>query len=180
GDHARSCATFLTAAQARKTDGADIAVGVSVDQVAAQQVGNRTRFASLELGCDRSKLSGNCDSGYSCAYSFNISWKTPSMPMPPEVDPRLVFERLFSSGEAAADAETVARRRTQRRSILDFVMEDARQLQGRLGTTDRRKLEEYLTAVRELEQRVDRGMEFAGNLPDASKPTGIPDSYQEH
>jgi hypothetical protein len=180
GDHARSSATFLTAAQARKTDGADIHVGVSVDQVAAQRVGNRTRFASLELGCDRSKLSGNCDSGYSCAYSFNISWKTPNMPMPPEVDPRLVFERLFSSGDPAADAETAARRRAQRRSILDFVMADAKQLQGQLGYTDRRKLDEYLTAVRELEQRIDRGAEFAGSLPDASKPTGIPGSYEEH
>lgn len=180
GDHARSSATFLTAAQARKTDGADIHVGVSVDQVAAQQVGNRTRFASLELGCDRSKLSGNCDSGYSCAYSFNISWKTPSMPMPPEVDPRLVFERLFSSGDSVADAETSARRQAQRKSILDFVMEDARQLQGRLGYTDRRKLDEYLTAVRELEQRIERGAQFAGSLPDATKPTGIPDTYRDH
>lgn len=180
GDHARSCATFLTAAQARKTDGADIQVGVSVDQVAAQQVGNRTRFASLELGCDRTKLSGNCDSGYSCAYSFNISWKTPSMPMPPEVDPRLVFERLFSAGDAGADEAATARRRAQRKSILDFVMEDARQLQGRLGYTDRRKLEEYLTAVRELELRIDRGARFVGSLPDASKPTGIPDTYADH
>src|SRR5256714_8452275 len=98
GDHARASATFLTGCQARKTQGADIRVGVSVDQYAAARIGKATRFASLELGCDRGKQVGNCDSGYSCAYSFNISWKTQSTPMPPEVDPRQVFDRLFGRG----------------------------------------------------------------------------------
>jgi Protein of unknown function (DUF1552) len=98
GDHARASAAFLTGCQARKTPGADIKVGVSVDQVVAQKIGKATRFASLELGCDRAQLAGNCDSGYSCAYSYNISWKTESTPMPPEVDPRLLFERLFATG----------------------------------------------------------------------------------
>lgn len=180
GDHARASATFLTAAQARKTNGADIHVGVSVDQVAAARVGRRTRFASLELGCDRTKLAGNCDSGYSCAYSYNIAWKTPSTPMPPEVDPRLVFERLFSSGNPTEDAATAARRRAERRSILDFVMEDTHRLQRRLGYTDRRKLDEYLTAVRELEQRIDQSEVVARELPDVTRPTGIPASYEAH
>ncbi|MCP5519171.1 MAG: DUF1552 domain-containing protein [Verrucomicrobiales bacterium] len=180
GDHARSSATFLTAAQARKTDGADIEVGTSVDQVAAQRVGNRTRFRSLELGSDRSKLSGNCDSGYSCAYSFNISWQTPTTPMPPEVDPRQVFERLFSNGNRAENAESVARRQLFQKSILDLVLEDARRLQSGLGYTDRRKLDEYLTAVRELEQRIERAEHFARALPEVEKPTGIPDTYQDH
>ncbi len=180
GDHARSSATFLTAAQARKTDGADIRVGVSVDQVAAEQAGPETRLASLELGCDRSKLSGNCDSGYSCAYSFNISWKTPSTPLPPETNPRLVFERLYSAGEDQASAAARERRRRHERSILDCVREDASRLRGNLGATDRRKLDEYLTAVREMEQRLERSERFEAALPRGEKPAGIPDTYQAH
>ncbi len=180
GDHARASATFLTACQARKTDGADIRVGVSVDQVAAARLAGQTRFASLELGCDRSKLSGNCDSGYSCAYSFNISWKTPSTPMPPETDPRLLFERLFAGGSATESAEARARRQRHERSVLDFVLEDARALQRQLGATDRRKLDEYLTAVRELEQRIENAEKFQAALPAYDKPTGIPETYEQH
>lgn len=180
GDHARASATFLTACQAKKTDGADIHVGVSVDQVAAAQLGRQTRLASLELGCDRSQLAGNCDSGYSCAYSFNISWKTPSTPMPPETDPRMVFERLFASGSRDENAEARARRERHERSILDFVQEDARSLQGRLGATDRRKLDEYLTAVRELELRIENAERFKAALPVFDKPGGIPDTYEQH
>lgn len=180
GDHARASATFLTACQARKTDGADIRVGVSADQVAAARVAGQTRFASLELGCDRSKLSGNCDSGYSCAYSFNIAWKTPTTPLPPETDPRLVFERLFASGSPEENAEARARRQRHERSVLDFVLEDARRLQGHLGATDRRKLDEYLTAVRELEQRIEHAEKFQAVLPAADKPTGVPPGYEEH
>ncbi|MBM3881359.1 MAG: DUF1552 domain-containing protein [Verrucomicrobia bacterium] len=180
GDHARSSATFLTGCQARKTDGADIRVGVSVDQVAAARVGHLTRLASLELGCDRSRQTGNCDSGYSCAYSFNISWKTPSTPMPPEVDPRLAFERLFASPEREASAESRARRRATRQSVLDFVGADARRLRGRLGATDRRKLDEYLAAVRDVEQRIERSGQFQAALPDYAQPSGIPDGYADH
>ncbi len=180
GDHARASATFLTACQAKKTDGADIHVGVSVDQVAAAQVGRQTRLASLELGCDRSQLAGNCDSGYSCAYSFNISWKTPSTPMPPETDPRMVFERLFAGGTRDKNAEARARRERHERSILDFVQEDTRALQGRLGATDRRKLDEYLTAVRELELRIENAGKFKATLPDFDKPSGVPDTYEQH
>jgi hypothetical protein len=180
GDHARASATFLTGCQARKTDGADIRVGVSVDQVAVERLGRPTRLASLELGCDRGQRSGNCDSGYSCAYSFNISWRTPSTPMPPEVDPRQVFERLFADSSREETAESRARRKRYERSILDFVHEDARKLQSNLGATDRRKLDEYLTAVRELEIRIEQAEKLAAALPDYSKPSGVPESYERH
>lgn len=180
GDHARASATFLTAAQARKTAGADIHVGVSIDQVAASKIGRLTRLPSLELGCDKGQRSGNCDSGYSCAYSFNISWKTPSTPMPPEVDPRLVFERLFASDRGEESAEARARRQNYRKSVLDFVQEDAQRLRSNLGYTDQRKLDEYLTAVRELEQRIEQAEQFKAVLPDISKPTGIPETYAQH
>ena len=180
GDHARSAAAFLTAAQPRKTDGADIRVGISVDQVTASKIGTRTRFPSLELGCDQAKQTGNCDSGYSCAYSFNIAWKTESTPLPPEIDPRLMFERLFSSSHAAESSASRLARRAQRKSILDFVLDDARQLQTGLGATDRRKLDEYFTAVRELEQRIERAEQFATTLPDYTKPNGIPKDDEQH
>ena len=180
GDHARASATFLTGAQPRKTGGADIKVGISVDQFAAQQIGDRTRFASLELGTDKSRIAGNCDSGYSCAYSFNISWKSESQPMAPEVDPRLVFDRLFNNGNSSEMDEVRIKRDRDRKSILDFALEDARTLKSKLGLTDRRKLDEYLSAIRELEQRIERANGFAATMPDYTRPTGIPKSYEEH
>jgi hypothetical protein len=184
GDHARSLACFLTGAHPLKTDGANIKVGVSVDQVAAEKVGKHTRFASLELGIDRGAQSGNCDSGYSCAYSSNISWRSPTTPMAKEVNPRLVFDRLFASQARGTSGAERARRDLYKRSILDFVAEDASQLRGRLGTTDRRKLDEYLTAVRELEQRVTKAgsaSESDVDLPKGfRKPTGIPQDNKEH
>lgn len=180
GDHARASASFLTGCQARKTQGADIRVGISVDQVVAQKIGNKTRFASLELGCDRAQLSGNCDSGYSCAYSFNVSWRNDSTPMPPETDPRLVFERLFSGPAKNESKEARARRKIYHQSILDYVMEDARRLQSNLGITDRRKLDEYLTAVRELEQRIEKAEMAVQALPDQERPIGIPREYEKH
>jgi hypothetical protein len=180
GDHARASATFLTGCQARKTAGADIKVGVSVDQVAAARLGPLTRLPSIELGCDKAHLAGNCDSGYSCAYSFNISWRTDAAPNPPEANPRSVFERLFAGGTRAEREEGQTRRRLQQKSILDFALEDAAQLQGRLGATDRRKLDEYLTAVRELEQRIEREEKFAAVRPDLAPPAGIPKEYEKH
>jgi hypothetical protein len=180
GDHARASATFLTGCQARKTNGADIKVGVSVDQVAAAQIGHQTRLPSLELGCDRGRLAGNCDSGYSCAYSFNISWKTESTPLPPEVNPRLVFERLFARGSKGETEESRLRRERYHKSILDFVLQDATSLKAQLGYTDRRKLDEYLTAVRELEQRIEQEERYVAALPDYSKPTGVPKDYEKH
>lgn len=180
GDHARALATFLTGAHPRKTDGADIKVGMSVDQVAAEKVGKATRFASIELGIERGAQAGNCDSGYSCAYSSNISWRSESTPMAKEVNPRLVFERLFSrTKDGPYDANQVKRDR-YRKSILDSVADDARQLQGRLGSTDRRKVDEYLTAVREIERRIARVEVKVDVAPEFATPKGIPDDYREH
>src|SRR5208283_1067757 len=153
GDHARAAASFLTGAHPHKTSGKDIHNGISVDQVAAEKLGHLTRFASLELGCERSAQAGNCDSGYSCAYTSNISWRTPTSPMSKEVNPRAVFDRLF--GPAELTAEDRARRAQQerrRKSILDFAAEDAAELRRKLDPSDGRKLDEYLYAVREVER----------------------------
>ncbi len=182
GDHARAAATFLTGVHPRKTAGADIQSGISCDQVAAQHVGKATRFASLELGCEDGRLVGNCDSGYSCAYSNSISWRTPSTPMPPEVNPRLVFERLFAGMEPGETAESRAKRNRYNKSILDFVLDDTRKLKGDLGPTDQRKLDEYLYAVREIERRIE-AVEKSGETvvtPDFDKPSGIPLEFAEH
>lgn len=180
GDHARASASFLTASQPRKTQGADIRVGVSVDQLTARKIGTRTRLASLELGCDRGQNSGNCDSGYSCAYSFNISWKTDSTPLPPETNPKQVFNRLFGNGLTAEMGERNSKQLLYNKSILDFVLDDARRLQSKLGATDQRKLEEYLTAVRELEQRIERADHLAATMPERKAPGGIPAQNEEH
>ena len=180
GDHARASATFLTGCQARKTNGADIRVGISVDQLAAEKLGKQTRYASLELGCDRGQQVGNCDSGYSCAYSFNISWKTPSTPVPAEINPRLVFDRLFTAGDKADRDENSARRQRYHKSILDFALDDANRLKTSLGATDRRKLDEYLTAVREIEQRIEMAEKYAAAMPDFQKPKGVPKDYEQH
>jgi hypothetical protein len=181
GDHARALSSFLTGCQAYKTDGAGIRAGVSADQVAAQQIGHRTRFASLELGVDRGAQSGNCDSGYSCAYSSNMSWRTPTTPMPKEVDPRLVFERLFGTSARVENEQARATRQRYQQSILDFVREDAAALKNKLGATDQRKLDEYLTAVRELEQRIAIAeASSARELPKYDRPEGIPKEHPEH
>ena len=180
GDHARASATFLTGVRAKKTQGADIRVGQSIDQFAAQQVGGLTKFASLELGTDRGQTAGNCDSGYSCAYSFNISWRNPSAPMPPEVDPRQAFDRLFSNGRAGETALARARRERRELSILDFVQEDAKGLQKQLGKTDQRKLDEYLSAVRDLERRLHKSDKLGMEVSDASRPAGVPAEFAQH
>ncbi len=177
GDHARAMAAFLTGAQPRKTDGTDIRCGTSVDQVAAARLGNDTRLSSLEMGCDPSAMAGNCDSGYSCVYSSTISWRSATTPVPKLNNPRLIFDRLFASGN---DADR-ARRERNRRSILDFVREDANTLVPNLGANDRRRMDEYLTSIRDIEQRIER----AARLPEPARPTmtqptGIPSNYQEH
>jgi hypothetical protein len=180
GDHARASATFLTGCQPKKTDGADIKVGISADQLTAQKIGRATRFASLELGCDRGQQAGNCDSGYSCAYSYNIAWKTESTPLPPEVNPRNVFDRLFSNEHSAETPERRAILEREKRSILDFVLDDAKRLQSNLGATDRRKLDEYMTAVRDLEQRIEQAQKYQVAMPALKTPTGIPEDYEQH
>jgi hypothetical protein len=150
GDHARALGAFLTCSHPQKRG---VKAGVSADQVAARLLGRRTRLPSLELGIERNRSSGSCDSGYSCAYSSNLSWRGPKTPMGKEIDPRRVFERLF--GQRLTPAQR-ARRDRDRRSILDAVSEDARELHKRLGRVDRERVDEYLTGVRELEQRLDR------------------------
>lgn len=178
GDHARCAASFLTGVHPFKTAGADIRCGVSVDQAAAQRVGHATPLPSLELGIERGQNAGNCDSGYSCAYSSNISWKSAAMPMAKETHPRLVFERLFGQQLAPPDR---ARRNRYRRSILDLVSADARRLRPALGQADRRKLDEYLDSVRQLELRLMRVEAPAEEAPpELALPEGIPADLGEH
>ena len=182
GDHARSASVWLTGCHALKTAGADIQVGISADQLAAQRIGNQTRFASLELGCERGAQAGNCDSGYSCAYSSSVSWRSANTPVAKEVDPRAVFERLFSNGDPNETEESRARRNRYHKSILDFVMEDASVLKSKLGSHDKRKLDEYFEGVREIEQRIERAEKFKGQAGAGGMkaPTGTPSDYAEH
>jgi len=182
GGHARGLSTFLTGVLAHKTAGRDIRAGVSVDQLAAQYVGDQTRLRSLELGCEIGRSSGNCDSGYSCAYSNNLSWRNPTTPVPADINPRSVFDRLFFDRGTVGD-EARAQRDFFQKSVLDFAREDARQLKTKLGITDRQKIDEYLTSIRDLERRVERASQ-----PDAAdqdefplaRPQGIPHDFGEH
>lgn len=182
GDHARSSASWLTGVQAKKTAGADIECGVSVDQLVARELEGQTKFSSLELGCERGGLAGNCDSGYSCAYSSTISWRTEKTPVSREVNPRALFERLFGDGAGAESAESRAKRRAYDISILDFVMEDANSLKNRLGTRDQEKMDEYFSSVRDIETRLTKfeqqNKELAMN--GIKPPPGIPQDRGEH
>jgi hypothetical protein len=176
GDHARANASFLTGVQARKTSGADIRLGVSVDQVAAQQLGHLTRLPSLELSTDPPRRSGNCDSGYSCAYQFNLAWRGEATPAPAERDPRLVFEKMFGTGDPNEDS----RRRLHQKSVLDFVLEDAKRLNSRLDGNDKAKMDEYLTSVRDVEKRIQQAEKFRIEAPEHLRPNGVPETYKEH
>jgi hypothetical protein len=184
GDHARAAASWLTGSQALKSEGSQIRAGTSVDQVAAQHLGQATRLPSLEIGAEPGRQAGKCDSGYSCAYSNNISWRNESTPMTKELSPRAVFERLFGGGADAERSEAVARRLRYQRSLLDFVMDDAKRLGARVSGNDRLKLDEYLTAVREIETRVARAERETGeqrqDVPDLDLPEGIPANYEQH
>jgi hypothetical protein len=177
GDHARNAGAFLTGAQPKKTSGADIRVGQSIDQAVAERIGHQTRLPSIELGIDRGRNAGSCDSGYACSYSSNISWKTPATPCLKESNPRAAFERLFGSPQQAADMQ---RRIRNRRSILDFVGEDSRRLQPALSGADRQKLDEYFTSVRDVERRVERAAEQPQQIPELQLPDGIPAELTEH
>ena len=181
GDHARANASILTGARPKKTAGADIRVGISVDQLAAKHIGDLTRFPSLELSCDGVRKSGSCDSGYSCAYQFNLSWRSETTPVAPESNPRLVFERLFGAGKAGERQRNFDLRIARQKSVLDFISDDAKSLQRQLGRNDQHKLDEYLTGVREIERRVEKAERFR-ELPDpgSDTPSGIPGSYEEH
>lgn len=181
GDHARAGASFLTGVHCKKTAGADIRNGISADQVAAQLLGSRTRFPSIELGCEDSRTVGNCDSGYSCAYTNSISWRSPTTPMPPEVNPRSAFERLFGTEDFSLDPATRARRAEYRRSILDSVREDTERLLGTLGPADRRKVDECLYAIREIEKRIESAEKDNRKVrPGIEKPAGIPVAFSEY
>jgi hypothetical protein len=179
GDHARAAATYLTGVHAKKTQGADIYVGTSMDQVAAQKVGGATRFPSLELTCEDGRMVGGCDSGYSCAYSNSISWRSATTPNPPELNPRAAFERLF--GASDEDPETRKKNRRYDRSILDGVMEDTRNLERDLGPSDRRKIDEYMSSVREIEARIQKTeTDNKEVIPQMDKPVAAPADLSDH
>ena len=181
GDHARSASVFLTGAQPRKTSGSGIRSGISVDQVAARQAGGQTMLPSLELGCEPGRSSGNCDSGYSCAYSSSISWSDPSTPLGKEVNPRNVFERLFGQSDKPREVrERQHLQQTLRKSILDFVSEDARRLRRSVSRNDQRKLDQYLDGVRAIEQRMERADQESIRRAPMARPGGIPPEYAKH
>ena len=183
GDHARSGASFLTGAHPKKTNGADIKNSVSVDQVAAQVIGSKSRFASLEMGLEGSAQAGNCDSGYSCAYSSNLAWRNETSPLAKENDPSAIFDRLFGNGDNVSQGKNRAARIERRKSVLDFVQEDATGLHKKLGMADKRKLDEYLYAVREVENRLvnsDKLRVVEDGIPNFPRPAGVPRDWSEH
>jgi uncharacterized protein DUF1552 len=179
GDHARASGSFLTGVQVKKTAGANFQAGHSADQLAARQLGDRTRLPSLELAIEKYRGAGNCDSGYSCVYEHTLSWRDANTPVPPEVNPRQVFDRLF--GDNPNDPEAAARNEL-RASVLDSVLEDAKDLNRKLGGSDKKKLDQYLSGVRELEKRVARAEPLSpAVLPDdVSRPVGVPADLTEH
>ncbi len=182
GDHGRAGASYLTCVHPKKTNGRDLRAGVSVDQIAAGRLQGKTRFASLELGCEEGVQGGSCDNGYSCAYSNSISWRTPSSPNPAEIRPRAVFERLFGSGDFDPDPGRRARQQQYQQSILDVVASDARRLSSSLGGADKRKLDEYLFSIRDVEKRIQSAeRNQAPPAPGLRPPVaGIPTDFAEH
>lgn len=180
GDHARAGGTFLTGVRIKKTAGSDIHSGISIDQVIAGRIGHNTRFASLELTCDAVRKSGDCDSGYACAYEYNLAWRSANQPLSPEPNPRFVFERLFGSGAPHDRVANLKRRQVEQHSILDYVLDDARGVSRRLDGRDREKLDQYLTSVREIEQRIENTARMHVNNPDVDAPEGVPVNYADH
>jgi hypothetical protein len=179
GDHGRCAGSYLTGIQVKKTT-VDIKASISCDQIIANQIGDETRFASLELGMDDSRQAGDCDSGYSCAYTNNLAWRSETQPLPPILDPRALFERLFGDG-AVLSPEEKARQARYRRSILDFVMSDTHTLQTSLGPTDKRKLDEYLSSIREVERQLEKAERESVVIdPGMAKPYGVPPDFGEH
>lgn len=180
GDHARGNAVFLTGVRLNKS-ATDIRAGISIDQMIAREVGHLTRFPSLELTCDDNRKTAGCDAGYSCAYQYNISWSSPTTPMTPEFNPRLVFERLFGTGGPGERAGNARRRQLERQSILDYVLEDARVMERRMSSRDRDKLDQYLTSVREIETRIERSERFGPvKDPGIETPAGVPSDHAEY
>ncbi|HEV3007353.1 MAG TPA: DUF1552 domain-containing protein, partial [Pirellulales bacterium] len=180
GDHARGNGVFLTGVRLKKS-ATDIRAGTSIDQVMAGQIGHLTRFPSLELTCDSVHSAGACDSGYACAYQFNLAWSSSTTPLTPEPNPRSVFERLFGAGPPGERGANLERRRQEQRSVLDFVRDDARAMQRRLGRRDGDKLDQYLTGVREIESRIEKAEKFGdAKDPGVDTPAGIPADYEQH
>jgi Protein of unknown function (DUF1552) len=180
GDHARGNGTFLTGVRLNKS-ATNVRAGISIDQVLARRIGHLTRFPSLELACDAGRKAGACDSGYSCAYQYNLSWSSPTTPMPPESNPRLAFERLFGAGAPGQRRANLERRRREQRSILDFALEDARSMQRRLGAEDAKKLDQYLGGVREIESRIQKAEHFGDpHDPAVETPNGVPADYTQY
>ncbi len=179
GTHATSNAAFLSAAKAKWTESTDYYLGTTVDQIAAQQIGQETQLPSLELAMDLMDMVGQCDNGYACVYQNNLSWSSPTTPLPAEAHPRIVFERLFGEGGTAAERRDGLKRKA---SLLDWVHEDIARLQGVLGPGDRVKVSEYLDSVREVERRIQKAEAQAdeGALPDVDRPAGVPAAYADH
>jgi len=169
GDHARAMSAYLTGCQPRKTEGANLKIGMSVDQACAAKLGHLTRFPSLELGIEEGRQVGRCDSGYSCAYNHNLSWKNETTPAIKECDPRAVFDRLFSNGDPKETARQREQREQRRKSILDFVREDAKSLQNQIGSSDKQKMDEYLSSIREIEVRLGKHQENASKPPEGTE-----------
>ena len=179
GTHATSNAAFLSAAKAKWTESTDYFLGTTVDQIAAKQIGQQTLLPSLELSMDLLQTVGQCDNGYACVYQNNLSWSSPTTPLPAEAHPRFVFERLFGEGGSAADRRAALRRRA---SLLDWVREDISRLQNKLGPDDRTRVGQYLDTVREVERRIQKAEAATADneLPDLDRPVGVPASYAEH
>jgi hypothetical protein len=180
GDHARSGASFLTGCHAWKTLGSRLHLGISVDQIAARQVGHLTRLDSLQLGVEGARLYGACDTGYPCAYQYNISWANENLPLAPEPNPRAVFEKLFGAGGGKEKEADLQRRLARRKSVLDFVLDDTRALNRTLGRNDQEKLDQYLDGVRSIEQQIEKAERFG--LPETAlpRPEGVPPKHEEH
>src|SRR5438552_1718074 len=179
GDHGRCCGSYLTGIQVKKST-SDIKAGVSMDQIVAKSVGQSNRFPSLEIGLEDSRQSCDCDSGYSCAYTNNLAWRSETQPLPPVLDPRALFERLFGDGVILSPAAK-ERQAKYRRSILDFVTEDTKKLEAGLGPTDRRKLDEYLSSIREVEPQLEKAESDNSQIdPHMDKPYGVPADFAEH
>jgi hypothetical protein len=180
GDHARSGASFLTGCHAWKTLGSRLQLGISVDQIAARQVGHLTRLDSLQLGVEGTRLYGSCDTGYPCAYQYNISWASETLPLSPEPNPRVVFEKLFGSGSGREREENLQRRLARRKSVLDFVLDDVRNLNRQLGRNDQQKVDQYLDGVRKIEQQIEKAERFTTPQAGIAQPNGIPGTHEEH
>ena len=181
GDHAKAMACYLTGVHIRQTATDDIQAGISADQVIADKIGHLTRFPSLELGLDYGRMEGGCDPGYACIYSNNVSWRSEKTPAIKEVNPRVVFDRLFGSAKQSNhEAEKRDQQETYNRSILDYVREHLNSVNSQLGANDRHRVDEYLTSIREIERRLDAPPSDVKLPPGMQRPTRVPETFKEH